>query len=245
MHAMDQEKWDKYVGALRDMEPNLHVVEGTGELPMRTNRLRPTVSELESTIRHWWVFILLGAMFLALGALVFQNPIESYVGLAIYFAAAFVVSGAFRIGFALLNRRALGGWGWYLGAALLELSIGFFLLANPELAAVSLPIYVGFSLLFWGISAIGKAFDMRALGMRDWSVLLAAGIAGLGFSTMVIFNPSLGVASVIVWTGLAFLSIGAFNVYLGFRLHGSDRWLKRPHYPGKNPPSPPLEPLSV
>lgn len=176
------------------------------------------ISEFRQIVRYWWIFAVSGTLLIVFGLLVFTFPSAAYGALTVYFIAAFVINGLAEIGFGILNRRRIHGWGWHLAGGLFDLTAGLMLLCIPVLAAVSLPLFAGFWLLFRSIAIIGRSFDLATIVApeRGWMQLL--GLAGLVFSFMIVYNPSLGAFTLITWTALALLAIGLFYIFLGWHL---------------------------
>jgi uncharacterized membrane protein HdeD (DUF308 family) len=178
------------------------------------------ISDVRQVIRYWWVFLLSGCLLVLFAILVISLPLAAYAGLAIYFVLTFVINGLFEIGFAFSNRRAVHGWGWHLAGGLFDLLAGAVLFFTPVLAAVALPLFVGFWLLFRSISIIGRCFDLPVIWQeRLWMLVL--GVAGLVFSFLILYNPALGVLTLIALTACALTMIGLFYIFLGLHLR---RW---------------------
>jgi len=154
--------------------------------------------------RYWWLMLIVGILSILCGIWVFRNPIESYFTLSVYFCIMFILFGITQIINAFSNQR-YRNWGWGLAMGIINLIIGFLLLANLEWAINVLPFAVGFILMFLGIDFIGWSTQMQALRITNWGWVLAGGILTLIFSFLIIFHPLFGVLNIIVWTGLAFI----------------------------------------
>jgi uncharacterized membrane protein HdeD (DUF308 family) len=90
------------------------------------------------------------------------------------------------------------------------------------LTAVSLPYFVGFWLLFRSIAIIGRCFDLPVVWReRAWMGLL--GVAGLVFAFMILWNPAIGVFSLVAWTAFGFIALGLFYIFLGLHLKRAGR----------------------
>jgi len=176
------------------------------------------ISEIRQVIRYWWIFPTSGTLLILFGAIVFAYSAAAYAGLTIYFEIAFVVNGVLEIVFALSNFRSMHGWGWHMAGGIFDLLVGVLLVSNPILAAVSLPFFAGFWLLFRSVSIIGRVFDLTTMPWSERSLLLVLGAAGLIFSFMILYNPVLGALTLITWTALALFTIGVFYIYLGLHL---------------------------
>jgi uncharacterized membrane protein HdeD (DUF308 family) len=175
------------------------------------------ITDIRKVINYWWIFIVLGALLIVFGLVVMNHPVATFADLTIYFSIAFIVNGLLEIAFAIGNYRSVHGWGWHLAGGILDLVLGLILILTPVLAAVSLPLFAGFWLMFRSISIIGRCFDLPVIWPeRGWLALL--GVAGIVFSFMILYNPSLGAFSLVVWTAFALISIGLFYIFLGLHL---------------------------
>ncbi|HVU94135.1 MAG TPA: DUF308 domain-containing protein [Puia sp.] len=175
------------------------------------------ISEVRSVVRYWWLFLLVGMALLVFSLVVFGHPVASYGSLSPYFELAFVINGLAETGFALGNRRAVHGWGWHLAGGFFDLLVAGVLFFTPVLAAVSLPFFAGFWLLFRSISIAGRCFDLPVIWQEKvWMALL--GVAGLVFSFLVLYNPVPGNDGLSLWTACALLSVGLFYLFFGIHL---------------------------
>ena len=173
---------------------------------------------IENNVKHWYLHLLIGILFLAVGIWTLASPLASYLALSVLFTVTFLVSGLFEIIFSLSNRRELDNWGWMLASGIFSFVIGVLLFINPELSIVTLPYYVGFSVLFRSVGAISTSIDLKHYGVRDWGNLLAVGVLGLLFSFILIWNPLFAGMTIVFWTALAFLTAGVFAIYFSFKL---------------------------
>lgn len=173
---------------------------------------------IKNAVKHWYLSLIVGILFLLFGFWILKTPLESYVTLALLFGVVFLVNGIFEIIFSISNRKEIDNWGWILAGGIIDLLFGFVLASNVGLSMAVLPFYVGFMLLFRSVAAIGYAFDLKGFGMRDWYWLLLLGILGLLFSFIMIWNPVFGGMTIIIWTALAFITYGIFRIILAFKL---------------------------
>jgi uncharacterized membrane protein HdeD (DUF308 family) len=169
-------------------------------------------------VKNWWWFIIKGLLFIVAGIAIFSRPAEGYVGLSILFSLVMLGSGFAQIFFSIANSNILPGWGWTLASGILDLAIGIYLIAYPAVTMVSLPYILGFWLMFAAFYLFGAAFDLRNLAIKNWGWLLFGGLLTLVCAFLVLYNPAAGVATIITWSGIAFLVAGAFNLVLAFKL---------------------------
>ena len=114
-------------------------------------------------VRYWWLMLLTGIALFVLGILIFVYPMQSYVGMALIFGWVIFFSGVAQVVLSAANRHFITGRGWMLAGGIIEIVLGLILVFNTALSAVSLPVFLGFWLLFRGFSAIGLGGDMQAM----------------------------------------------------------------------------------
>lgn len=173
---------------------------------------------VRNNLKNWWLLLISGILLVALGILVFAAPAASYLSLSIFFSVSLVITGITEIAFAVSHRQEVQGWVWNFIGGLIDLTLGMYLLANPAVTMATLPFLLGLWLLFRGLLAIGTSFNLRAQGLPNWGWLLAIGIGIVLLAVLIFSNPALGVINIIIWTGLAFITAGAFRIYLSLRL---------------------------
>jgi len=173
---------------------------------------------IKNAVKHWYLSLIVGILFLLFGFWILKTPLESYLTLALLFGVVFLVNGVFEIIFSISNRKEIDNWGWILAGGIIDLLFGIVLASNVGLSMAVLPFYVGFILLFRSVAAMGYAFDLKGFGVRDWYWLLLLGILGLIFSFIMIWNPIFGGMTIIIWTALAFITYGLFRIILAFKL---------------------------
>ena len=185
--------------------------------------LESTIKEIRTNIKNWWVPLLLGILFLIVGFIVFANPLESYVTLAIFFAAGMLVAGVFQFWFAISNSKEIEGWGWQLALGIIETIFGLILLFNLELTLAILPFYVGFWLMFRSFALIGFSFEMKSYSINDWGYYLVFGILLTILSWFIIINPIFGGMTIVTWTGIAFIVAAIAHIMLAFKLKKANK----------------------
>lgn len=178
-------------------------------------------SFVESAVKavwNWWLLLIVGLIFIAAGIWVFATPLSSYLTLSTLFSVSFLVSGFCDIAFSISNRKQMKGWGWNLVYGIANVSIGILLINNPLISITTLPVYVGISVLFRSIMAIGTSLDLRSYGVPGSGSLLFMGMLGILFSFILLWNPGFAGLSLIMWTAIAMLTAGIYSIYYSFQL---------------------------
>lgn len=175
------------------------------------------IETLHYDVKNWWLFILKGLAFLVAGVLIFMQPLAGYVGLSVMFSIVILISGFAQIFFATANTKARG-WGWTLVSGILDVIIGAYLYAYPGLTMATLPFILGFWLMLRSFYLMGTAYDLKAIGVKDWGWLLAGGVLMLLAAFGILYYPMAGAVSIILVSGMGFIFGGIFNILLAFQL---------------------------
>lgn len=173
---------------------------------------------IKKTVKHWYVPAIIGVLLIVFGIYIFTTPLETYSTLTMLFSLSFLFSGIAETLFSVQNRKIIEGWGWYLTGGIFNSVIGLMLLSRPEISAFTLPLVVGFTLMFRSIQGLGFSFELKNYGSLKWGNLAIASILGLVFSIILLFNPIFTGISLVVMTALAFIFSGITGIVLGFQL---------------------------
>lgn len=185
-----------------------------------------TNRNLPFAVRNWYLILILGIVLIFTGIWVFGTPLLAYATLAVLFAFTFLITGVLEIIFAVSNRKEMINWGWSLAGGIIDLLLGILLISRPEVSMLILSLYVGFGVLFRSAFAIARALDLKKLKIKNWGFLLALGIIGSIFSFILILNPVIAGITIAIYTGLAFLTLGFFQVFFSFQLRKVKRWFE-------------------
>jgi uncharacterized membrane protein HdeD (DUF308 family) len=175
------------------------------------------LKSIRKAINHWYLVTVIGVIFVLLGIWVFRTPMASYLILATFFSISFLAAGITEIAFALSNRKELDHWGWFFGSGILSTLIGFLLISNPTLSMITLPLYVGFGVMFRSISGISFAFKLKEMGSEYHSILYLS-LAGMVLSFLLIWNPGFVGMTLVTITALIFILLGVIAILLSMKM---------------------------
>ncbi len=176
------------------------------------------MGKTQTTLKHWYLPLISGLIFVGMGFYTFNHPLASYVALSMLFSLSFIFSGLSEIIFALSNKSENRNTGWTLFLGIVTFVIGLSLLANPEISIATLPLYVGFIVLFRSIGSVIHSLDLKKNNSSSWGGFMFMGILGIIFSQFLMHNPTFTGMTIVIWTGIALLTAGILNIFLSFRL---------------------------
>ncbi|HTD99124.1 MAG TPA: DUF308 domain-containing protein [Mucilaginibacter sp.] len=167
---------------------------------------------VDRSLRHWWVFVLRGVLFILLSVYIFRSPVSAYLALSFMLGLVILLAGVAELLHAYQDRGS-GNRGWHLFAGIIELLLGLLLMSNLAASMDILRIVIGVYFLFRGLSI----FNFRGLAKGSLWVILGA-LVVIVFGVLVLVNPVFGAMSIVLWTGMAFLVTGLLNVFMGLRM---------------------------
>jgi len=178
----------------------------------------PFLNSIKNSIKHWYIPLLVGILFVIISIVVFTSPMGSLLTLSLFFALSFLFGGISEIVFAIANRDQLENWGWSLAFGIITFVVGISLVSHPALSLTVLAFYIGFLLLFRSIASISFALDVKKHGSKNWGGLLVFGILGAIVSFILIWNPVFAGMSVVILVAMSFLFAGLFSILLSLQL---------------------------
>ncbi len=173
---------------------------------------------IRSSISHWYIIFLIGLIYLGLGLMIMLRPEASLIALDTLLGICFLIAGAIEIVFSITNRREIHHWGWPLVMGIVTILIGVLFLSNPKFSILLITLTLGFLVLFRSIAAVTFSLELKQYGARFWSVLMGIAILGIFFAFTLLMSHMLGSDRVVLWTWLALLSAGLYNLVLSLRL---------------------------
>jgi uncharacterized membrane protein HdeD (DUF308 family) len=111
-----------------------------------------------------FIYMLLGIMYIIVGWLVADSPVDAAGAFALLVAAFFIISGMFRIVASLHMRFA--NWGWSLLSGFVSLLLGIWIWTNWPCSTIVIGIFVGLELLFNGWAWVMFGMLLRSLGKQ-------------------------------------------------------------------------------
>jgi len=176
------------------------------------------LKSMTNTVKNWYIPLIVGVLFIGAGIFAFSSPEVTYLTLSLLFSTSFLIAGFFEVVFSIANRKHMDNWGWTLVFGLVTFFFGFVMVMQPEFSMLTLAIFVGFTLLFRSIAAISFAIDVKNYGVSQWGFLLVLGILGIILSIILLIDPAFAGATIVTWTGITFIVVGIFNIFLSFQL---------------------------
>ena len=167
--------------------------------------------------KHWWSPLILGIIILALGIVVLVFPEASYFTMSMLFGVVIAISGIMYIGMGF--SKEVKGKGWLIFSGCIEVILGIFLALSPAITALTLPLFLGFWLLFKGMTLIGMGSSLSKIRGSGWGWTIFSAILLIICGAIILLQPLFyGIEAVILWTGVSFIIGGCTLLNYAFKL---------------------------
>ncbi len=167
--------------------------------------------------KNWWLMTTKGAFSILFGILALMLPEVVVVTILIYFGLVIMISGSFLIAGAIMYRKEMSNWHWWLIEGGFDMLIGGLIVAHP---LVTTGIFV-FVLALWvvvmGIIQIINAANLKET-MQNWWILLFSGVFSLILGLLILTHPLKGTLTFVSSMGFFILIFGILLLIISGKL---------------------------
>lgn len=160
----------------------------------------------------WWVVMLVGLLCIAAGVIVLAQPDISLSTLAVIAGIFLLIDGIYAIVASFSRSTESRGLVALLGV--LSLIVGIVLVRHPFSGVVTLALFIGIWLVCVGVVRLVEAFSLP--GRRGWNLLVA--LVEIVAGVVIVSSPEIGVATLALFIGIAFVLRGLGLCILGWAL---------------------------
>jgi uncharacterized membrane protein HdeD (DUF308 family) len=169
----------------------------------------------------WWLFLILGILWILFGMFVLSYNVGSLLALAVLAGVTFLMTGVNQI---LSSGRAEGGWRWlYIIGGALSIIAGIIAFVWPGRTLLVLSVVLAWFLVVKGIVDIVTALSNH--GRPYWWVALILGILELLLGMWAVGYPGRSLFVFVNLVGIYAIFYGFTEVFAAFDLRGLGRRL--------------------
>lgn len=122
-----------------------------------------------------WAFIVAGIIMILLGVFLLVKPLASVRTVIIIIGIGLILYGIMHF-VAYARMDVLPGVGFIMLTGILDVLLGLIFIFSWDTVAASIPFFLGFWMLFSGVSRITAAFTAKKFGEDGWWMMLIYGI---------------------------------------------------------------------
>jgi len=164
--------------------------------------------------KYWYLTLIKGIIMVLLAVLLFTSPADSLLAYVLYIGIGFIITGIAIIVQGISAKGVLDNWGWVVFGGVMDIFLGYILIAHPGLTVSVIPIMIGFWAAFYGIFLIIDSFSGTGGGLLK----IIFGILILIMANTIIFNPVAFGMTLVIWLGVILLFAGIYNIINSFSL---------------------------
>jgi uncharacterized membrane protein HdeD (DUF308 family) len=168
------------------------------------------------TIRpdRWWLVALLGVVSIAVGILALAYPDITLLALGLFFGINLVFAGTLWVMVGVDEDSGAGGRALRLIVGFLAILAGLVCLVRPGASLLALLLVVAFWFVMVGVADLARAFSEPR--HRVFSAIL--GLIGIAAGVIIVANPDIGLETLALLAGIAFIVRGTVELIAGFAL---------------------------
>jgi uncharacterized membrane protein HdeD (DUF308 family) len=192
------------------------------DLPM-SDRVGLSRDAVRGLTGAWWLFLILGVLWILFGMFVLSYNAGSLLVLAIFAGVTFLMTGVNQV---LSAGRVEGGWRWlYIIGGALSIIAGIIAFVWPGRTLVVISVVLAWFLVFKGIVDVVSAFSNH--GRPYWWIGLILGILELLLGIWAAGYPGRSLFVFVNLVGIYAIFYGFTELFAAFDLRGLGRQLDR------------------
>ena len=184
----------------------------------------PILTAFSTTAKQVWYWpVLRGVLAILFGIVALSWP-DKTAAVIIWVVGIFaVVDGVVEIVEGIRRRGTGNGTAVLVTMGVLSLAVGVVLLVWPGKTAIVLTWIVGFWAVVYGLFQTVASLDLRKVPGSGWGWGVVAGLLGIVFGVLVLFNVNAGLVSIVWLLALFAIVWGVMLVAFGFQIRSLGR----------------------
>lgn len=193
----------------------------------------PILTAFSRTAKQVWYWpVIRGVLAILFGIIALAWP-DKTAAVVIWVIGIFaVVDGIVEIVEGIRRRGTGSGTALLVTMGVLSLAVGVVLLVWPGKTAIVLTWIVGFWAVVYGLFQTVASLDLRKVAGSGWGWGVVAGLLGIVFGLLVLFNVNAGLVSIVWLLALFAIVWGVMLIAFGVQIRSLGRQAGRAATPG-------------
>ena len=165
----------------------------------------------------WWLLLAIGIIFFfGVGVFAFIDPLNSYLKLVKFTGIALLLNGGILLTMVIVNTKYPNEKKWMQAESIAHLFFGILFLAEPLMAFIALPYFIGSWMTVVGLFKVIAALSFRH-SIRGWLLILLAGVLFILFGLLLLFIPLPKANDITILLGVFGVLMGSLYIIDSYR----------------------------
>lgn len=170
------------------------------------------VKKRKSTIKSWWLYLLIGAIILVIGGNFLAKPTATLGAISEVVGCYFTFEGATGLLTTIITKKYNNKWIIHIVLKSIICLCGILMIIQPHFVITTIWLFCGIAFLAEGIIAILTAFDIKKAEISGWIVSLLFGIVICILAIIILLNPAIKLDLSGILVSWAIIIYGAYLV---------------------------------
>ena len=175
---------------------------------------------------NWWVPILKGLVFFALGVFVINQPDESMKFFISTLGLVLILLGIGLVSFSYYTRNSLSNYTHYMIFGIVQILLGIYIYFNQESAGRIISVIIALIIGFSGVMNFLTSLSIRKYSVSFWKWVLVISLIEIILAILFLFEPEAMGLTIISFIGVGMIVFALLNILIGVNLKRSINLLK-------------------
>jgi len=174
------------------------------------------LSEQNKSIKHYYLNLILGIIFILVSVYVFVSPEITYISLAIVFSITLFFTGVLEIISYIQYKNLQSGWRLSLVIGILDLFVSIIFISQPQISTEAFTLIMGFVFLYGSVKLITWSTRLKHYEAIKWGWVFFGGIIGVILSFLFLWDMTFTRFTFLFLTSFALLLMGISEIYFSY-----------------------------
>jgi uncharacterized membrane protein HdeD (DUF308 family) len=180
-------------------------------------------SDQNKSVKHWYLNLILGSIYIIVSIWVFVKPETAYISLPMVFSIALLLTGALEIIFYIQNTDFLDECGLYFPMGILDIPVSISIIiltfiSKPQDSTEALTLIMGYVFLYRIVKLIVWSTELKNYGTRNLGWVFFGFVVGIILSFFYVLNQTFFPMTLLFCASFALLLIGISEIHFSFVL---------------------------
>lgn len=176
------------------------------------------VKKRKSTIKTWWLYLLIGAIILVIGGNFLAKPTATLGAISEIVGFYFTFEGATGLMTTIINKKYNNKWLVHIILKIIICLCGVLMVVQPQFVSSTMWLFCGIAFIAEGTTAILTAIDIKKAQISGWIASMIFGIIICILALIILLNPIIKIDLSGIIVSWAIIIYGAYLVVFAHQI---------------------------